>query len=60
MFDSYRPINLSDETLEYGELSIGGNSDVRLLYDPSEENVREIPDGSRRTIVIDQVTCRTP
>ena len=41
-------------------LYIGGNADLYVLFDPCTDEVRLIPVGSSRVVMIDEVTCQSP
>ena len=41
-------------------LYIGGNADLYVLFDPCTEQVRFIPVGSSRVVLIDEVNCQPP
>lgn len=41
-------------------LYIGGNADLYVLYDPCTDEVRLVPVGSSRVVMIDEVTCQSP
>jgi hypothetical protein len=43
-----------------GELYLGGNADLYVIYDPCKEIVRFVSVGSSRVELIDQVSCRSP
>jgi hypothetical protein len=60
---SARPVMLYDLDGNFeplGALYLGGNADLYVLYDPCTETVRQVPVGSSRVEVIEQVNCRSP